>query len=84
VIWEYPSYFDRNCAITLFFWDINLDFRDSQRRENEPLLDESGNWVSHKNPTYGPQIPYYFWNFGPFFINCPIYVKNTNKGYISS
>ena len=38
---EYPSNFDRNCAITLFFWDINLDFRDSKRLENEPLLDES-------------------------------------------
>ena len=47
---ENPTNFDRNRAITLFFWDINLDFRDSQRRENEPLLDESGNRVSQKPP----------------------------------
>ena len=53
---EYPINFDRNCAITLFFWDINLDFKESQRREIKPLLDDSGNWVSQKNGIYlGPQ-----------------------------
>jgi hypothetical protein len=46
---ECPTNFDRNCAITYFFWDINLDFRESQSRENaHQLLDESGNRVSQK------------------------------------
>jgi hypothetical protein len=31
--------------MVVVFVDINLDFRDSQRRESEPLLDESGNRV---------------------------------------
>jgi hypothetical protein len=44
----YPSNFDRTCATLNFFGEINLDFRESQRRENERLLDESGNRVSQK------------------------------------
>ena len=68
---EYPSNFNRNCAMTLFFWDINLDFRDSQRRENEHLLYESGNQVSQKTRHYlGPQSPLLLLEFYAFLIIC--------------
>ena len=80
---EYLSDFNRNCAITLFFWDINLDFRESQRRENEPLLDESGNRVSQKIRHYlCPHSSILLLEFWALLIICPIYVKNTHKGYI--
>jgi hypothetical protein len=72
---ENPTNFDRNRAITLFFWDINLDFRDSQRRENEPLLDESGNRVSQKTRHYlGPQSSILLLEFWALLYICPIYV----------
>jgi hypothetical protein len=80
---EYLSNFNRNCAMTLFFWDINLDFRDSQRRENEHLLYESGNQVSQKTRHYlGPQSSLLLLEFWALLIICPIYLKNTHKGYI--
>jgi hypothetical protein len=57
-----------------FFWDINLDLRDSQRRENEPLLDERKYKIGcHKKPDIilVLKILYYFWKFGP----CILYAR---------
>jgi hypothetical protein len=68
----------------LFFWDINLDLRDSQRLENKPLLDESRNRLSQKTRLYlSPQSSILLLEFWALLIICPIYVKNTHKGYIS-
>jgi hypothetical protein len=70
----------RNIKVIL----INLDFRESQRRENEPLLDESGNWVSQKNGNYlGPQSSILLFGILGFSYYTPdICEKLTYKGYI--
>jgi hypothetical protein len=68
----------------LFFWDINLDFRDIQGLENKPLLDESRNRVSQKTRSYlSTQSSILLLEFWTLLIICPIYVKNTQKGFIS-
>jgi hypothetical protein len=60
-----------------------LDFWDSQRRENEPLPDESGNRVLQNTlDNLGPQSSILLLEFWALLILCPMYVKNTQKGYI--
>ena len=67
----------------LFFWNINLDLRDSKRLENKPLLDESRNRLSQKTRLYlSPQSSILLLEFWALLIICPIYVKNTHEGYI--
>jgi hypothetical protein len=67
-----------------FFWDINLDLRDSQRRENEPLLDESIKSGVTKNPTLSWSSKFYitFGSLGLAYYMPDICEKTHIKGYI--